>query len=327
MLTVIVGFTLLFWGIDAGTLERSFEISGSSVTTLGFAAPDGRPRTWLAFIEAIIGLGLVALLISYLPTIYAAHHDREKGITHPAPVHRDPGVRRRHARSPSTASTRSTTPSCGARRRRGCSSSTRPTARSRPSATSPRPPSEQSWVASVGALLDTGALLLSGSSVSLTADTSGRHQGAMLMLAHGIPTVVEIGRASGLPIGPPVRLAQLIPDTSQPPPPISVTREEFDAALDRLADVLSVAAEDRDAAWHRFAWARSSYDRAVARTGRTHHGLPRTLDHRPPGGRGPAPPRDQPTHRGRLDRARHGLTPDGPASGRRRGPSVVPTGG
>ncbi len=37
-------------------------------------------RIWLTFIEATIGLGLVALLISYLPTIYSAHHERDKGI-------------------------------------------------------------------------------------------------------------------------------------------------------------------------------------------------------------------------------------------------------
>jgi hypothetical protein len=69
MVTVIIGFTLIFWGADSGTLERSFEISGSSVITLGFAAPTGGARTWLAFIEAVIGLGLLALPISYLPTI------------------------------------------------------------------------------------------------------------------------------------------------------------------------------------------------------------------------------------------------------------------
>jgi hypothetical protein len=83
------------------------------------------------------------------------------------------------------------------------------------------------------------------------------------MLAHGIPTVVAIGQAAGLPIDRPIRLAELIPDASRPPPPISVTRDEFETALDRLAEVLPVAPEDRDAAWHRFAWVRSSYDRAV----------------------------------------------------------------
>ena len=67
MLTVIIGFTVIFWGTGAGTWQKSFEVSGSSVTTLGFSAPSGSLRTWISFVEAIIGLGLVALLISYLP--------------------------------------------------------------------------------------------------------------------------------------------------------------------------------------------------------------------------------------------------------------------
>ncbi len=120
-----------------------------------------------------------------------------------------------------------------------------------------------SWVASVGALLDAGALLLSGTPLELTGDTDRAHQGLMLVLAHGVPSLVEIGRAAGLPIDPPVPLAHLIPDATHPPPEISVTREEFEAALDRLGDIVPVAPGDRDAAWHRFAWVRSSYDRAV----------------------------------------------------------------
>src|ERR1700722_2412959 len=94
MLTVTIGFSFIFWGISDDTSQRSFEISGSSLFTLGFAEPEGTVRIWLTFVEATIGLGLVALLISYLPTIYAAHHEREKGInvlkpfaeTPPSPV-------------------------------------------------------------------------------------------------------------------------------------------------------------------------------------------------------------------------------------------------
>jgi len=37
----------------------------------------------------------------------------------------------------------------------------------------------------------------------------------------------------------------------------------FDSAIDRLAEVIPTAAADRDAAWTRFAWARSSYDQAL----------------------------------------------------------------
>ena len=262
MLTVIVGFTLIFWGIGAGTLERSFEISGSSVTTLGFAAPVGGARTWLAFVEAIIGLGLVALLISYLPTIYAAHHEREKGITTLRPFTGRPAsgveiLATLHAfdaldnpelwRS-ATAwlleldQTHSSFPAL---------------------CYFPETTDGQSWVASVGSLLDAGALLLSGPAVSLSGTSASEHQGPMLMMAHGIPTIVAIAQASSLPVATPARLAQLIPDPSVPPPPISISREEFETALDRLVGIVPIAPAERDAAWHRFAWVRSSYDTAV----------------------------------------------------------------
>jgi len=262
MLSVIVGFTFIFWASDAGTVERSFEISGSSVTTLGFAAPVGGPLTWLAFIEAIIGLGLVALLISYLPTIYAAYREREKDITTLRPFTGIPAsgvdlLATLHAFDAlgNAELWRTTTAWLLELDQTHCAF---PALCYFPETTE-----GQSWVASVGSLLDAGAVLLSASPIDLTGDTSSRHQGPLLMLAHGIPTIVEIGRASGLPIDPPVRLARLIPDFSHPPPPVSITRTEFEAALDQLADLLPVATVDRDAAWHRFAWTRSSYDTAL----------------------------------------------------------------
>ncbi len=262
MLTVIIGFSLLFWGMDADTLERSFEISGSSVTTLGFAAPSGGVQSWTSFIEAIIGLGLVALLISYLPTIYAAHHDREKGISTLRPFTGTPasGVDMLFALHTFDALDnpdlwRSAMQWLLELDQTHCSFPAL--------CYFPETNSEQSWVASVGALLDAGSLLLCGGAATLSGDSGAGLQGPLLMLAHGIPTVSEIGLASGLPIPPPVRLAQLLPETSQPPPPISVTRAEFDSAVDRLAEAIPSAAADRDAAWRRFAWARSSYDQAL----------------------------------------------------------------
>ena len=58
----------------------------SSLTTMGFAEPNGTGRIWIAFVEATIGLGLVALLISYLPTIYSAYNGREKGTNRLRPI-------------------------------------------------------------------------------------------------------------------------------------------------------------------------------------------------------------------------------------------------
>ena len=49
-------------------------------------SPTGPGRIWIAFVEATIGLGLVALLISYLPTIYSAYNGREKGANRLRPI-------------------------------------------------------------------------------------------------------------------------------------------------------------------------------------------------------------------------------------------------
>src|SRR5580700_7581720 len=86
MIMMVVAFTFVFWGTSGLTWQKAFEISGSSLTTLGFSKPNGTGRIWIAFIEAVIGLGLVALLISYLPTIFSAYNGREKGIIKLRPV-------------------------------------------------------------------------------------------------------------------------------------------------------------------------------------------------------------------------------------------------
>ena len=262
MLSVILGFSFIFWGIGSGVWTRCFEISGSSVTTLGFAAPTGSARTWVTFVEAIIGLGLVALLISYLPTIYAAHHDREKGIRTMRPFAGTPpsGVdllvtlgRFDALDNPDLWHTASS-----------WLLELDQTHCSFPALCYfPENDSDQTWVGSMGALLDAGALLLSAAPLTLEAGSGVHHQGPMVVLANGVPTVVEIGRAAGLPIDLPRPLTELLPDGSGTPPDISVTREEYESALDRLAGIVDVPADQRDQAWLRFAAVRSSYDRAL----------------------------------------------------------------
>jgi hypothetical protein len=74
---VIAGFTGVFWGTGVHPFSEAFTISGSSLLTLGFDRPAGSARATLAFAEAGIGLGLVSLMISYLPTIYGAFSRRE----------------------------------------------------------------------------------------------------------------------------------------------------------------------------------------------------------------------------------------------------------
>ena len=74
---MILGFTAVFWGTGVDPLREAFYTSGSSLLTLGFVRPQGVGRVILTFLEAGIGLGIVSLMISYLPSIYSAFSRRE----------------------------------------------------------------------------------------------------------------------------------------------------------------------------------------------------------------------------------------------------------
>ena len=67
-----IGYTLMYWALGFGDLFSSFRLSGSSLFTLGFAYSPDNWTSALVFTEAMFGLILVALLIAYLPTMYAA---------------------------------------------------------------------------------------------------------------------------------------------------------------------------------------------------------------------------------------------------------------
>src|SRR5207249_2732798 len=80
-LTIILTMTMLmFWALGTHSWREAFRESGSSMLTLGFAAPPDLPSTTVAFAEAVGGLGLLALLLAYLPTIYTAFSRREASV-------------------------------------------------------------------------------------------------------------------------------------------------------------------------------------------------------------------------------------------------------
>ncbi len=74
---VVLALTPMFWALGSDFPREAFTRSGSSLLTLGFAFAKDLPETVLSFVAATIGLGLVALLISYLPSIYAQFSRRE----------------------------------------------------------------------------------------------------------------------------------------------------------------------------------------------------------------------------------------------------------
>jgi hypothetical protein len=77
LVMVLVGFMMMFHALDVSSWRVAFTESGSSLFTLGFVRPRDLPTTVLAFTEAAIGLGILALIIAYLPSTYAAFSRRE----------------------------------------------------------------------------------------------------------------------------------------------------------------------------------------------------------------------------------------------------------
>ena len=267
MLLMVIAFTFIFWGTGSLSWQQAFEISGSSLTTLGFKEPDTTRRIWLAFIEATIGLGLVALLISYLPTIYSAYNSREKGIIRLRPLTGAP---------PIAVDLLETLQRIGAlesmdfwRAQGDWILDMQQTHTAFPILTYfPETHRDHSWVATVGTLLDASALVLSAS------DTSKGHRafeeiekGPMSVLVYGMPAFVRMARSASIPIDEPASFTDIVGHFPDPPPPITVTRAEYDDAMARLSPLISVAAGHEDEGWRHFAWVRSSYESALRALG------------------------------------------------------------
>lgn len=81
-----VCFAALFWSLShnklsGGGIAGAFELAGSSMSTLGFDKPSGIALQLLSFGTAAVGLTLLALVITYLPSLYGAFARREALIT------------------------------------------------------------------------------------------------------------------------------------------------------------------------------------------------------------------------------------------------------
>ncbi|MGI4869753.1 MAG: hypothetical protein ACRYFX_01095 [Janthinobacterium lividum] len=71
------GYTAIYWALDVGNFTKCYELSGSALLTLGTTPPRGLVPSIFSYSEATLGLLLLTLLISYLPTIYQAFSRRE----------------------------------------------------------------------------------------------------------------------------------------------------------------------------------------------------------------------------------------------------------
>ena len=80
LLSLLFAFALIIWPIADVSFGEALREAGSSLFTLGFAAHPGGAN-FVYFMAAATGLIVVALLIAYLPALYASFNRRETLVT------------------------------------------------------------------------------------------------------------------------------------------------------------------------------------------------------------------------------------------------------
>lgn len=242
---VILAYSAMYWALGR-SLREAFTLSGSAVLTLGFANPGHLPETVLVFSEAALGLTLLALLITYLPSIYGVFSRRENMVA---------GMELRGGSPPSAVEVLSRSwrvdrfAKLGILWRRGEQwfLELQETHTSFPAVVffrSPQP--DHSWVTSAGVILDSAAIRLSAVDRPSDAD-------AAYCIRAGYLALRRIADFFRIPYDPDPR----------PGDPISIEREEFDEACEAMVAQGVPIKADRDRAWRDFAGWRVNYDRVL----------------------------------------------------------------
>jgi len=244
---IMLGYAAMYWSLGVGDWFADIRYSGSSLLTLGFATSNNPFVTILSFSEALIGLILVALLMAYLPTMYAAFSRREQAVSMlevragnpPSALEMLLRFNRIHgldklsdywktweAWFADVEESHTTLPALVFFR-------------------SPR--SDNSWITASGAILDAAAITIS--SVDIPAEAS-----ASLSIRAGFLALRRIANYFDIPNPQ---------DPKYPADPISIKREEFDEMLTKLEQAGVPLKADREKVWTDFAGWRVNYDRVL----------------------------------------------------------------
>ncbi len=243
---LLAGFTAMFFALGSASLLEAFTLAGSSLFTLGFAGHEGMPSVLLTFVAAAVGLTFLAMFITFLPGGYAAFQRRERGVAKlevragqpPTGVYlidlawqvgRLESLKDLWAEwedwFTDVDESHSSNPALVFFR-------------------SGHP--DQSWVTAAGAILDGASLFDS------TVDVP-RMPEPQYMIRSGYLCLRHLAQFFQIPVE----------DDPSPDDPISITREEFDDAVDRLAAIGVPVRPDRDQCWRDFAGWRVNYDAAL----------------------------------------------------------------
>jgi hypothetical protein len=243
LLLALLGYALIFMGAEEMSARHALIISGSSLFTLGFAFPGDLGGSLVSFSEAAIGIGLLAVVITYLPAINGGFSRRELVVatldaragTPPTPAalilryHQYAGLDRLDGY-------------WGEWERWVVDiGETHLTHAMLPFFRSQDP--EHSWVTALAALIDTANIR-----VAAIEHPGGGNAEAFMFLTAATGVLRRLAAFFQVPLDL---------DAGRP---LSIERAELDAVLDRLDDVNVPLTGDRDVIWERFARRRALYD-------------------------------------------------------------------
>ena len=246
LILIMIGYMLIYWAIGLDSLYEVFKLSGSSLLTLGYASQESVLFKVFEFSEAMLGLILVALLIAYLPTMYAAFSRRESNVALlESRAGSPPSMIKFIARSHRNDELEQLLPVWTSWQRWFAEVEESHTSLALLSFfRSPIP--NHSWITAAGVVLDSAAMILSA------VDTP-REPKAAFFIRTGYIALNRIAKFFQVDY-----IEQ--PDLTVP---ISISRAEFDMAIETLEQQGVPMVKDRDQAWRDFYGWRINYDVAL----------------------------------------------------------------
>jgi hypothetical protein len=244
-------YTCMFWALHEGDWLHCYRLSNNALLTIGAEKPRLLSTAVLSYSEATLGLLLITLLISYLPTIYQAFSQRELVVARL-------GLR---AGTPNSAANLILWLNSGGSLRENEEQWARweewfvgieESHTSLPIISFFRSPQPgRSWVIAAGIILDTAALIFS-------AVDQPRTRAAELCFKAGCIAVNRVYRFfEGRAHSAPTELVETGNPLEEP------SRQEFEEAYDQLAKGGVPVIADRNAAWQEYNSLRSRYETAI----------------------------------------------------------------
>jgi hypothetical protein len=251
---LLLGFGLLLWPFTVAGYWDAVREAGSSLFTLGFIRPSGTAPTLIVFLAGASGLALVAMLIAYLPVLYTAFNRRESLVTTLEALAGAPAWGPELLARQSLIGDVAYLPLIYQRWTDWAADISESHTNYRTLVFFRSPDPATSWLLALLAVLDAAALHLA------LAPRSAPPEARPLMRV-GYITIRKLAHTLSLPVS----------DDPHPEDPISLTRADFDEAVEHMRKAGWTFERSADEAWPHFHGWRVNYEAAA-------YGLARFLD-------------------------------------------------